>query len=417
MWRASAVSTRKGASMSDSSKIEWTDASWNPIRARNLKTGKVGWHCEHDTTGCKFCYAEGFNMRLGTGLPFKPGHRKDLEIFLDEKMLLAPLRWKKPRRVFVCSMTDAFASFVKDEWLDKMLAVMALSPQHTFQVLTKRAERMREYFAKPFRANWSSVVTKFLAEGYFKKNDWTPAKATAAIWECPALPNVWLGVSTERQQEADERIPLLLQTPAAVRFISAEPLLGPIDLKRWMPSGTWGSFKGAPVYHQTYFMTKCEHCGWLGSSELVDLCSYGDDADCVCPACHKIFMCDDFGDGRGLRWIIAGGESGRGARPMHPAWARSLREQCAAANVRFFFKQFGAWAPYTPVAGGDLGREVKTGRVQVVHPTGQSDLEVFTATGGRNTIPGTIYMKRVGKKKSGRLLDGKEHNEFPELAT
>ncbi|MBY9051415.1 phage Gp37/Gp68 family protein, partial [Pseudomonas fluorescens] len=98
--------------MADRSAIEWTDASWNPIRARNLITGKVGWHCEHATTGCEFCYAEGFNKRLGTGLAFKPGHRKDIEIFLDEQMLTQPLRWKKPRKIFVCSMTDLFAEFV-----------------------------------------------------------------------------------------------------------------------------------------------------------------------------------------------------------------------------------------------------------------------------------------------------------------
>src|ERR1043166_3823667 len=131
--------------MAANSKIEWTDASWTPIRARNLKTGKIGWHCEHVTSGCEFCYAENMNKRLGTGLSFKPGHRKDIQIFLDETMLLAPLRWKKPRMIFVCSMTDAFADFVKDEWLDKMFAVMALCPQHTFQVLTKRPERMREW--------------------------------------------------------------------------------------------------------------------------------------------------------------------------------------------------------------------------------------------------------------------------------
>ena len=123
--------------MGAKSAIEWTDASWSSIRARNLATDKIGWHCEHASDGCKFCYAEGINKRLGTGLAFKPGHltgpMAHLEIFLDEKMLLAPLRWKRPRMIFVCSMTDAFADFVKDEWLDRMFAVMALCPQHTFR--------------------------------------------------------------------------------------------------------------------------------------------------------------------------------------------------------------------------------------------------------------------------------------------
>src|SRR5258708_16196189 len=126
--------------MADRSAIEWTDATWTPIRAR---TDNVGWHCEHVSEGCRNCYAEGINRRLGTGLSFKPALKPAL--FLDEKMLLAPLKWKKPRTIFVCSMTDLFADFVRDEWIDRMFAVMALCPQHRFQVLTKRAQRMREY--------------------------------------------------------------------------------------------------------------------------------------------------------------------------------------------------------------------------------------------------------------------------------
>ena len=109
--------------MGAASSIEWTEASWTPVRARNRVTGKVGWHCEHATPGCENCYSESFNMRLGTGLPFKPGHRADIEIFLDGEMLLAPLRWKRPRRIFVCSMTDAFADFVRSEWLDKICSI------------------------------------------------------------------------------------------------------------------------------------------------------------------------------------------------------------------------------------------------------------------------------------------------------
>ena len=104
--------------MGSTSKIEWTDSTWTPIRARNKATGKVGWHCEHSTTGCEFCYSESINLRLGTGLPFKPGHRKDVELFLDEAMLMAPLKWRKPRMVFVCSMTDLFADFVYRELID-----------------------------------------------------------------------------------------------------------------------------------------------------------------------------------------------------------------------------------------------------------------------------------------------------------
>ena len=112
-------------------------------------------------------------------------------------------------------------------------------------------------------------------------------------------------------------------------------------------------------------------------------------------------------------WVIVGGESGPGARPMYPDWARSLRDQCQAAGVSFFFKQWGECAPEKPVAGGDLGGEVRAGVTKIVHPTGQSDVEVSIATGGRSTIPGSRYMKRVGKHAAGRLLDGREWDEFP----
>jgi protein gp37 len=315
--------------MADHSAIEWTDATWTPIRARNHKTGKVGWHCEHATTGCENCYAEGINKRLGTGLPFKPGHRADIEIFLDEAMLTQPLRWKKPRRVFVCSMTDLFASFVTDEMIDRVFAVMALCPQHTFQVLTKRAERMRTWFAE----RWQPAPAQHLDLGGGDAID-VPAEETGhgrheevyqacehifelipamvdteneALWnergslKCRdfawPLPNVWLGVSAERQQEADERIPHLLQTPAAVRFVSLEPLLGPINLD--------------PI-----------NCGggilWnaLGRTK-------GGEIGC-------------------LDWVIVGGESGRNARPMQIEWAESIRDQCRAVAVACFIKQLGA---------------------------------------------------------------------------
>src|SRR4051794_40445939 len=152
--------------MSDKSAIEWTDATWNPIRARNLKTGKVGWHCEHATTGCEWCYAEGFNKRLGTGLPFKPGHRKEIEIFLCEETLTQPLRWKKPRMIFPGSMTDLFADFVRDEWLDRIFAVMTLTPQHTYQVLTKRAARMRHYQCDPQTPDRQARVNAQIVAGF-----------------------------------------------------------------------------------------------------------------------------------------------------------------------------------------------------------------------------------------------------------
>lgn len=370
--------------MADRSAIEWTDASWNPIRARNKATGKVGWHCEHATTGCEFCYAEGFNMRLGTKLPFKPGHRKDIEIFLDETMLTQPLRWKKPRKIFVGSMTDLFADFVTDEWIDKVFAVMALAPQHTFQVLTKRAGRMREYLASD-RQNvvaWKPVheVMNLWYPGWIAEDVQGPHRSRAIAAACTwPLPNVWLGVSTERQQEADERIPLLLQTPAAVRFISAEPLLGPIDLRNL----------GDATFSLSAFTGEAKHL--LGMRDKTA--------------------------GK-LDWVIAGGESGPKARPMHPDWVRSLRDQCASAGVPFFKKQWGEYLPWSQfVASGiEDGEPSECTRFRTM----QWDGECWTDEGFPSWIDsddGSIddeqCVGRVGKKKAGRLLDGVEHNEFP----
>jgi protein gp37 len=359
--------------MSDNSAIEWTDSTWNPIRARNLKTGKVGWHCEHATTGCEFCYAEGFNKRLGTGMAFKPGHRADIDIFLNEAMLTQPLRWKKPRRIFVCSMTDLFADFVTDDMLDKMFAVMALAQQHTFQVLTKRAARMLEYCSTiQTNCRWLQMEDVALHLGFEPRGlhdhgfDWISNKQF--------LPNVWLGVSTERQQEADERIPLLLQTPAAVRFMSAEPLLGPIDLTP----------KADAVYQE---LSK-----WYDENGKFD------------PDTPRAPRERRLGWFPRIDWMIVGGESGRGARPMHPDWARSLRDQCAAAGVAFFFKQWGEWAPSTPEAAA--GNPHSGWKALGAYPHVAKAAELYPEAGAE-------FIARVGKKAAGRLLDGVEHNGMP----
>jgi protein gp37 len=325
--------------MADRSKIEWTDASWTPIRARNRSTGKIGWHCEHVTTGCEHCYAERMNKRLGTGLAFKPGLWSQLSIFLDEEILTAPLRWRKPRMIFVCSMSDLFAEFVKDEWIDRVFAVMALAPQHTFQVLTKRPARMRAYLVDPLRHNSIELAAEKVTRG---------PEHFGGKHVLPRLPltNVWLGVSCERQQEADARIPLLLQTLAAVRFVSAEPLLGPVNLKR---------IKVADLGWQDVLQ------GWRD--------------------------CKDYpGRETVLDWVIVGGESGPNARPMHPDWARALRDQCAAARVPFFFKQWGQYIP-----GG----------------------QVVIASGRKYIIDDETKFLALGKKAAGRRLDGVEHNGMP----
>jgi protein gp37 len=344
--------------MGADTKIEWTDASWTPIRARHKGTGRVGWHCEHVTPGCEHCYAEEMNKRLGTHMLFKPGYRKNIEIFLDEEMLMAPLRWKKPRMIFVCSMTDLFADFVTDEWIDKVYAVMALCPQHTFQVLTKRSRRMREYMSSLSERRIDNASRPFFARFDNRR-----------VYDLP-LPNVWLGVSTEDQQRADERIPDLLCTPAAIRFVSAEPLLGPIDFTSIRQTAAPGYFGDAlQWYHR-------------GKSH--------DDEGLIYPL---------------LDWIIVGGESGPAARPMHPDWLRSIRDKCAAAGTAFFFKQWGEYWPAEIVRKGEDGEWWRR------FPQGARRL--FTECGTEN--PPAVYFSKLGKKLAGRLLDGIEHNAMPEL--
>jgi protein gp37 len=344
--------------MSLGTKIEWASlglgpgrsASWTPIRARrrertiasNYEETRelIGWHCEHVSPGCEKCYSERQNIagaRGGTKLPFKPGHRKDVEIYLDEKTLLEPLHWRSPRGVFVCSMTDLFGDWVSDEWIDHIMAVAALCPQHRFAVLTKRSKRMREYCNDPKTPRRIydlvcdlSVALELdvilIAPGIDPIHAPPGARVFLSTWP---LPNVWLLVSAEDQQRADERIPDLLATAATVRGVSIEPMLGPVDISR---------------HDQSRF------------------------------------------------WVICGGESGTGARPMHPDWAKSLRDQCAAAGTAFFFKQWGEWKPADH-------SDFPTGKKPVAWPGQDGPVSI-----------------RVGKARAGRVLDGQEHSAFPEIA-
>lgn len=306
------------------SKIEWATlglpkgVTWNPIRARNAQTGKRGWHCEKVSPACEHCYAESLNAKAGdtggTGLPYKPGHRQngDTEIYFDEKTLLQPLSWRAPRGVFVCSMTDVFGDWVKDEWLDRIFAVIALCPQHRFALLTKRPKRMRDYIGTR-AGDWMIVLPEAFGPGELpitkhhvvaRLGETTPEHRALYHVDAPVcwpLPNVWLGVTAEDQQRADERIPDLLATPAAVRFVSIEPMLGPVDLTRVDGGSIDPEAKGIKV--------DALRGGRLSKTPW-----------------H-------------LHWVICGGESGPDARPMNPAWARSLRDQCEAAGVAFFAKQ------------------------------------------------------------------------------
>ena len=395
--------------MADRTKIEWAEASWTPVRARRAPvdplTGmagkpRIGWHCTHASEGCRNCYAEGMNLRLGTGLAYKPGHEAAIEIFLDETMLTQPLRWKRPRMIFVCSMTDLFADFCPDEMIDQVFAVMALCPQHVFQVLTKRPERMRAYLSDPrtpFRLARKAVDlwTDGAVDAPLMGATW-PVRSIGdddvdpddIVLETWPLPNVWAGASVEDQATADKRIPELLATPAAVRWISAEPLLGPVDLTE----GCNGH----------YFFNALRGTRWHDDPDGVPHYSsfppVGREAKPGVPASR-------------LDWVVVGGESGPKARPMHPDWARSLRDQCAAAGVPFFFKQHGEWAPSSDLPIETVGmREQAT-----VLPDGRVREWQHDFPDARLTDPKMRPMTRVGKKAAGRLLDGREWNEFPEV--
>jgi protein gp37 len=296
--------------MSANSKIEWTDHTFNPW---------IG--CTKVSPGCAHCYAETRDKRhliepvdhWGKGAP---------RLLTSASNWRQPYRWNeeakkagKQAKVFCASLADVFDPEVPAEWRKALFDTITRTPYLIWQLLTKRPEIAHDFYHNEIGLRDDTIIEKF-------------------------LPNVWLGVSVEDQKRADERIPLLLEIPAAVRFLSCEPLLGPVDIAKWLVP---------------------DECGCGGYDPAFRNC---------------------------INWVIAGGESGPNARPMHPDWARSLRDQCVAAGGPFFFKQWGEWEAGTIF----------------VHP-------------GDHTSEGGQIMHRSGKKRTGRLLDGREWNEFPQLVT
>jgi protein gp37 len=316
--------------MSDNSAIEWTEATWNPT------TG-----CTRVSEGCRHCYIE-------RTPPFRIGRRRfdsshiggTTGVMLHPERLEQPLRWRKPRRIFVNSLSDLFHEAVPDGYIARVWDVMAQCPQHTFQILTKRHARMRSWVTRwadtagdadvespdglppmprgpgAVRAVYGSGRARLFADMLDAMGDPPPGCAYPLYdwmggqrWWPPMLSNVWLGVSVEDQMWADIRIPALLDTPAAVRFLSCEPLLGPVDLRGWLSDPPWV------------------------------------DGDLWPPSNARE---------RSFDWVIAGGESGPGARPMDLAWARSLVEQCQTAGVPVFVKQLGT------MAGGKAHHDIGT---------------------------------------------------------
>jgi protein gp37 len=308
-------------------KIEWTEYSWNPV------TG-----CTPASEGCQNCYAK----RMANRLAGRCGYPADdpFRVTLHPEKLEEPLKWKKPRRVFVCSMGDLFHEQVPDEYIAKVWEIMNNASHHTFLILTKRPQRMKDFLA---RLGW-----------YIHDRDGYPMEAVLDEGGKYTLKNVWLGVTAENQQRADERIPILLQIPAAVRFVSIEPMLGPVDLS--LSDGVDLSMSVGTGLKP-------------GKSYLIN----------------------------SLDWVICGGESGSGARPMHPDWVRSLRDRCQAAGTPFFFKSWGEWAEHKERYGGGLFIK----------------LDGSLGCQGDYWEDNAVAVRKVGKKKAGRLLDGRTWDEIP----
>ena len=362
--------------MAHTSKIEWTEATWNP------------WHgCHKVSAGCKNCYMFRDKKHYG----------QDPNVVVRSKTkFYDPLKWKEPRTIFTCSWSDFFIEEA-DPWRDEAFAIMALTPQHTYLVLTKRPDRMREYLMDAYtrerivneiysltpREKVVGVFFDLYNRGVVHKVDPHTDREIECLKLWP-LPNVWLGVSVEDQKTADERIPLLLQTPAALRWLSVEPLLGPVDLSHYI------------AFDETN-----------GDSEFLEANGWAYDSwsgGFMGPNTHRD-PC--YAPEPGLHWVIVGGESGPDARPMHPDWVRSIRDQCQAAEVPFFFKQWGEWTGDDDLVctpGGDLGGDMRRGKAMIMHAPGNEE-GYFRK--------GDAWVKKVGKKAAGRLLDGREWNEMP----
>lgn len=373
--------------MADGTKIEWAHATWNPV---------VG--CDKVSPGCTNCYATNMARRLElmgqekyTGLTVLQGSHVQWtgKVSFDEGALLKPLAWKKPKRIFVTSMGDPNHANVTDEMRDRMLAVIALTPQHDYLWLTKRPGGLAAYLSDPqlpqrvirelayLVGYLSSEECEFSAQEVVRvlvpivSDAATGDDAISITIKNPSypLPNLWVGTSVENAEQK-HRIDELRAVPAAVRFLSCEPLLGD-----------------------------------LGSVDLT-----------------------------GIHWVIAGGESGAKARPMHPDWVWSLRDQCKAAGVPFFFKQWGEWKPICEMAGGEhdalyvprkkarKGEEWRQDDLNAAYGKrcmvelcclgfkGETDQRhAFRVVDGHSGM--TFF--RVGKKAAGHLLDGVEHHAFP----
>ena len=315
--------------MAEQTAIAWTDHTFNPW-----------WGCTKVSPGCDHCYAETLDRRTG-GRHWGPHAARRRT---SEKNWHQPLRWNQAaeragvrRRVFCASMADVFDNAVPAAWRADLWDLIRATPSLDWQLLTKRPQNIEKMLPPDWGLGWS---------------------------------NVWLGTTVENQVEANRRVPILLDVPAAIRFLSCEPLIGPVDLRSIDLVG--GHEEVLPL-----------GAGWLG--RLVP----GEE------------------EGSRIGWVICGGESGAGARPMHPDWARSLRDQCATAGVPFFFKQWGEWRVFYDRDRDDPGWRRC--------PPCDRSAERYVNLAGGHGFHGerVVAMRRDGKKATGDILDGRQHQDFP----
>ncbi|MDR2054494.1 MAG: phage Gp37/Gp68 family protein [Desulfovibrio sp.] len=337
-------------------RIEWCDLTINPI---------VG--CSKCSEGCQNCYAERFAARLAkhpnpkisskyAGVVDKhgkwTGEVSGLDLYVFDGLP------HKPKRIFVGSMTDIFHENVSYDTIDDIFTECELLESHTFYFLTKRPQNIRPFL------------------------DWCE-EHTGRVRFCE---NTWLGVTVCNQQEADDKIPVLLQAPAVKRFVSVEPCLGPVDIGKYLYDCYECSSCGKRMPHTEVLEEECFRCGFTaapsyetwgdGNVAVCPECGASSDIDPVCPDCGA-YVAQHHPDTPCIDWCIVGGETGPGARPLHPDWVRSLRDQCQEAGVPFFLKSWGEWSPRT------------------------------------DDSPPAHAGTRVGKHRAGRLLDGRTWEDVP----